>query len=125
MPPYDHRSLRDALHELAQTAGPQCFNLGVYASLPQHHAVQATGLLSCSQLLEVVLKHAPSGRVCYSEVKGILTQLGGLFHLHGNKNQNHWAADAAERIMTLLSHVRRLKNPTRWRQATQTTLNVS
>ena len=118
-PPYDTHKLCQALHELAETTGPQAFNLGVYACLPQHNAVRAGGLLSCEALIGTVLEHAPSGRVCFSDIKGMLAQLCGQFKLSGVKSPNNWAADVAERIMTLLSHVRRLKNPTRWRQAVQ------
>jgi len=121
VPAYDRDLLRDCLGKHVVERGvKRAFDLGEYAHVPVAHAVRGTALAQQEHLLRALLTAAPAAEVHYRDVKQVVRTLCLQYSgLNSTQQDNEtWAGGVAERLMTLLTHLRRLKTSSvRWRQA--------
>ena len=119
---FEVEGLRAGLEALIVKNGAQkALALGVYSHIPRSHAVSGRGLLQIAALIMCVLSACSRGAMKYLELKAIFESLLAQYPamstvpLMGGKFE---AGFMAERIMTIMNHVRRLKDSeVRWRQA--------
>jgi len=91
------------------------FNLGIYDRISRSQAASAAGLTHNRRLLCMLLETCPTGEVQHQQLKSAMLQFPDANDT--SLMDSLWAAQKAERMQTLLAHVRRIaRDDTRYRQ---------
>lgn len=122
-PPCDEQELEEGLSAYVRTVGfAVAFNFGVYAGIPIGHAIRARGLLFLYALISKLLEVQNDGII---NMKPLTTALSNIFArfaelVPSTISTVKYAQETADRIFTVLAHLRRLfHSPVRWRQASR------
>ena len=94
-------------------------NFGVYENISRSMAVSCRGLAALADFLEDVLKLCPSSNLLLTQARLAILNANKVKAINPSRLQNQvWAGQRAERIVTILAHVRRVKRePLRLQQA--------
>jgi hypothetical protein len=114
---FDGEGLQAALEGYCTT--PASVALGAYRNLSRAKAVAGEGLLFLYPLLVIVLQHAPGAELTMMFLQKVFKHVVDK-HPEVNveqMNQVGFATFMSERVVTLLAHVRRLLNETKFREA--------
>ena len=100
---YKHSSRRDIL------------NFGIYDRVSRAQAVSAEGLCANAEVLKQIIMFCPQAEIQHHQLKASVMQFQHLNDSH--YKHDLWASMKAERLLTMLCHVRRIaRGSDRFRQ---------
>lgn len=122
LPTYDKAKLEMSLHEyIYKTGVGSALNFGAYQAILKSGAASGSGLAANAAFLEALLAHVPAGEVSVVDLRSILVHLSCKFEKlnQSNLGDSSWASLTAQRIITMLAHLRRIaQNDIKFKQAT-------
>ena len=110
-PYYAVKDLHHAWKALVTQHGGKVLDWGSYNWLPTGHAIRPRDMLSSSLFLSTTLNLIPKAVVDFTDARGIFRDLELEFPSINPKQNLDFSRNKAERLVTLLNHVRRLWSP--------------
>jgi hypothetical protein len=116
VPEVDSMELLEELDKYVKSTGiKQAFYFGPYEVISRSQAAYGGGLAANSEILATVLRVAPAGEVKANVLKGHMMKLATRYNglTQGSPlGMDLWAGKKADIILTMLAHLRRVRQDT-------------
>ena len=120
-PPYSRDDLKKAMTVWIKENGiKSALSFGAYDKILLSQAVRGIGLCQNSAFLKILLEVSPCAKILHSDMKWAVQEVSHTFDtlVPAGRPLERWASEVAERVFTLLNHLRRVvHSAVRMRQA--------